>query len=121
MTEIWLSDDIPLVSLGFNGTSGVIVYIPLDFPVPIASLLEDFHCKVIVQYIAPRRILAIDIPVVKRNGRPWGKWRITKTVTAHSGLVSFQFRAVNEYYRLLAGKLYRGIIFDAIGDAQRIE
>ena len=114
--EQWLDGSEPLVNLGFSGTSGMVVYIPLDFPVNTARLMEDYHSKVVVQYIAPRRMLAVDIPIVKRNGKPWGKWRITKKITAHSGLVSFQYRAVNEYYRLLVGRPYRAIIFDSIGE-----
>ena len=115
MAERWLSETEPLVSLGFAGSSGLVIYIPLDgFPVSIEQLTDNYTGKVIIKRIATGQILAIDIPIVKRDGKPWGKWRITKRVTAQSGLISFQFRAINDYYRLLSGKMYRGIIFDEI-------
>ena len=119
MSEQWLTENEPLVSLGFSGTSGKLIYIPLDsFPVPEERLMEDYHAKVVIKRIATGQILAVDIPIVKRESKPWGKWRITKSITAKSGLINFQFRAVNEFYRLLSGKMYRGIIFDAVGETQ---
>ena len=115
MSELWLTESEPLLSLGFAGTSGMVIYIPLDgFPVTAERLMEDYNAKVIIKRIATGQILAVDVPVVKRHDKPWGKWRITKRVTAQSGLISFQFRAINAYYRLLSGKMYRGIIFDEI-------
>ena len=115
MTEVWLTENETLISLGFAGNSGMIIYIPLaGFPVSAQQIIDNYTGKVIIKRIATNQIFAIDIPIVKRDGKPWGKWRITKRVTAQSGLISFQFRAINEYYRLLNGKLYRGIIFDEI-------
>ena len=115
MTEVWLTENEPLISLGFAGTYGMVIYIPLNaFCVPTERLTEEYHSKVIIKRIATGHILAVDVPVVKRHDKPWGKWRITKRVTSQSGLISFQFRAINDYYRLLSGKMYRGIIFDEI-------
>ena len=123
LQEQWLDGSETLVNLGFSGTSGRVVYIPLDFPVSASRLIEDYHSKIIVQYIAPKRTLAIDIPVIERNGRPWGKWRITKQITANGGLLSFQYKAINDCYRLLRSRAYRAIVFDqiAIGDASNSE
>ncbi len=97
MAERWLSETEPLVSLGFAGSSGLVIYIPLaGFPVSIEQITDNYTGKVIIKRIATGQILAIDIPIVKRDGKPWGKWRITKRVTAQSGLISFQFRAINK-------------------------
>ena len=122
MTEVWLTENEPLISLGFAGTYGMVIYIPLNaFRVPTERLTEEYHSKVIIKRIATGKMIPVDIPVVKRDNKPWGKWRITKSITAQSGLISFQYRAVNEVYRLLTSKMYRAIIFDAIGDTQSKE
>ena len=114
--EQWISENEPLVSLGFAGDFGQVIYIPLEFPISAERIIEDYHAKIIIKRIATGQILSVDIPIVKRHDKPWGKWRITKRITNQSGLISFQFRAINDFYRLLCGKVYRGIIFDAIGE-----
>ncbi len=119
MAERWLTENEPLISLGFAGTSGMVIYIPLaGFPVSIEQITDNYTGKVIIKRIGTGQILAVDVPTVKRHDKPWGKWRITKRVTAQSGLISFQFRAINEYYRLLSGKMYRGIVFDTVEETQ---
>ena len=118
MIEKWLDDHSVLYGLGFQGDSGELtVYIPLsDFNLKAKHLEKNYTGKVIVKRSGSGKITAVPVPVEDRDGQPWARWVIRKSITAEAGLLTFQYRAVNDVYRLLTSQQYRGIVFYSIGD-----
>ena len=119
MIEKWLDDHSVLYGLGFQGdNSETTLYIPLsDFNLKPKNLQRNYSGKVIVKR-SSGKIIAVPVPVEDHDGKPWARWVIRKNITAEAGLLTFQYRAVNELYRLLTSQQYRGIIFYSIGDTQ---
>lgn len=116
MIEKWLTGEESLIDLGFQGSDNdLTIFVPLSsLGVKIQTMQKTYSTKVIVKRIASGKVLAIDVPIVNHQGEPYAKWIVYKQITSQPGIISFQVRSINKYYRLLATQNYRGIIFATI-------
>lgn len=116
MIEQWLIGDETLIDLGFQGNDNdLTLLIPLrSLGVKAQTLQKSYHAKVIIRRIASGKVIASDVPVINHQGEPWAKWILYREITRQPGIITFQVRAVNYAYRLVATPIYRGIIFARI-------
>lgn len=116
MIEKWLTGEETLVSLGFeNNDNDMAIFVPLSsLGVKVQTMQKTYTTKVIIKRIASGKVLAIDVPIVNHQGEPYAKWIVYKQITSQPGIISFQVRSINKYFRLLATQNYRGIIFATI-------
>lgn len=116
MVECFLDGEESLVFIGFRyDHEERTILIPVDdFHLSTRQLRDNYKSKIVVRNIGTGKMTSVDVPIITKNSKPFAKWVIRSNVTAESGLISFQYRAVNDFFRLLTGKKYKGVVFDII-------
>lgn len=116
MVERVLDGEENLVFIGFRcDHEERALLIPVDdFHLSAKQLRDSYKSKIVVRNIGTDKMFSVNVPIVIKNSKPFAKWIVRSNVTQESGLICFQYRAVNDFYRLLAGKKYKGIIFDIV-------